>query len=224
MIPYEELVAALTRWRERNGLPTAPAEFGGVVAPPTYRAGALSEQAEIVDLSDDSGLIFTDSLEDDAARRIARGAAQPAFTQAPATYARDEHAEPANDERADSYGDRGITDAYGIYDPEFGAAGAGDGSTIVSDDVGLDLDAAADAEHAVDDDLIEHEADGTPGHELAREYMVGGDDGLVVEEVDVVVDDDVVEATYVTNDPRLRAELEPRPMAPFDDDEEPPRE
>src|SRR5947207_13359646 len=36
MIPYEELVSALARWRQRQGLPTGPADYLGEPAPASY--------------------------------------------------------------------------------------------------------------------------------------------------------------------------------------------
>jgi hypothetical protein len=53
MIPYEQLVAALTAWRQRQGLPTAPAElFGGPVA--AAPAGPAGYRDEIVEMGDDA--------------------------------------------------------------------------------------------------------------------------------------------------------------------------
>jgi hypothetical protein len=60
MIPYDELVAALKSWRQRNGLPPTPAEFGAPVA--ARRAAAPTADDEIYDLSEDSGLIVADDV------------------------------------------------------------------------------------------------------------------------------------------------------------------
>lgn len=56
MIPYEELVAALARWRARQGLPTGPADYLGEAstAPYDYVAAPVDHsQEDVVDLSDD---------------------------------------------------------------------------------------------------------------------------------------------------------------------------
>ncbi len=62
MIAYEELVASLSSWRARNGLPSAPPDYGDP-APVAY-ADAAEESApdEVYDLSDDSGLIMTEDV------------------------------------------------------------------------------------------------------------------------------------------------------------------
>ena len=56
MIPYEELVAALARWRARQGLPTGPADYLGeaTTVPYDYVAPqADHSQEDVVNLSDD---------------------------------------------------------------------------------------------------------------------------------------------------------------------------
>jgi len=59
VIPYEELVAALATWRQRQGLPAGPADYLGEPAPASYdyqpvaggAAGGYGE--DVVELSDD---------------------------------------------------------------------------------------------------------------------------------------------------------------------------
>jgi hypothetical protein len=65
MIAYQDLVAALTSWRERNGLPTASPDYGSSAAPRSPQAqlarrvaGEVSQP--VVDVSDDSGIIIAD--------------------------------------------------------------------------------------------------------------------------------------------------------------------
>src|SRR5690606_28811318 len=49
MIPYEELAAALTRWRARQGLPTGPADFLGEAPPATFDYLAAQPAGEAPD-------------------------------------------------------------------------------------------------------------------------------------------------------------------------------
>jgi hypothetical protein len=61
MIPYEELVAALSRWRAAQGLPTGPADYLGEPAPVRYdymssampAQPGMVVQEDVVDLSDE---------------------------------------------------------------------------------------------------------------------------------------------------------------------------
>jgi hypothetical protein len=56
MIPYEELVAALTRWRARRGLPTGLGDYLGEVAPAPFEPPTLAAPAgsgDVVDLGDE---------------------------------------------------------------------------------------------------------------------------------------------------------------------------
>src|ERR1051326_5241567 len=45
MIPYEELVTALARWRARQGLPTGPGDYLGEPAPASYNYAPPAGQA-----------------------------------------------------------------------------------------------------------------------------------------------------------------------------------
>jgi hypothetical protein len=58
MIPYDELVAALASWRQRQGLPAGPADYLGEPAQPRYddyapaaASGGYGE--DVVELSDE---------------------------------------------------------------------------------------------------------------------------------------------------------------------------
>ncbi len=73
MIPYEELVAALATWRQRQGLPAGPADYLGEPAPASYdyqpvaaaAAGGYGE--DVVELSDD----LMDSVVEEQSNRYA---------------------------------------------------------------------------------------------------------------------------------------------------------
>lgn len=55
MIPYEELVAALARWRARQGLPTGLGDYLGESAPPAHDAYAARDHSrdDVVELGDE---------------------------------------------------------------------------------------------------------------------------------------------------------------------------
>lgn len=56
MIPYEQLVAALASWRQRQGLPAGPSDYLGEPAPAGYDyapAAGGGYGDDIVELSDD---------------------------------------------------------------------------------------------------------------------------------------------------------------------------
>jgi hypothetical protein len=55
MIPYEELVAALARWRARQGLPTGLGDYLGESAPPADDAYAARDHSrdDVVELGDE---------------------------------------------------------------------------------------------------------------------------------------------------------------------------
>ena len=56
MIPYDELVAALASWRQRQGLPAGPADYIGEPAPARYDyapAAGSGYGDDVVELSDD---------------------------------------------------------------------------------------------------------------------------------------------------------------------------
>jgi hypothetical protein len=65
MIPYEQLVSALTSWRQRNGLPTAAADvFGDSPALPLGDLAAPAsqpEREEVVEMADDAIMAEEDS-------------------------------------------------------------------------------------------------------------------------------------------------------------------
>lgn len=73
MIPYEELVTALARWRARHGLPTGLGDYLGESAPPPPAHGAQAVRDygrdEIVELGDEhiEGMIESQLAHDGGA-------------------------------------------------------------------------------------------------------------------------------------------------------------
>ena len=141
MIAYEELVAALTQWRERNGLPTMPAELGAPVPAAAYRAAPV----EPVEVYDDSDLLVDEQSDvghdpyatDDGG--IQQRVEMTAEGHDPAT----QYDDPPS---TDMYGDYGAAPpaAPPAYDDDFddgfgGSAGAD--STVVAEGVALQDDA-----------------------------------------------------------------------------------
>lgn len=144
MIPYEELVAALRSWRERNGLPVGSAAIlPSVSVPPltpaagdaaaggaaigTYELGEDAGVEQVYDLSDDSGLIEAEVPPDEPA-----GAAwgEPAYgEEVVGGEAYGEDAFAAADDRPAAFGDAGSfdpaerafteNDGYGAEDAPF---------------------------------------------------------------------------------------------------------
>lgn len=55
MIPYEELVAALARWRARHGLPTGLGDYLGEPPPPAHGGQALRDHSrdDVVEIGDE---------------------------------------------------------------------------------------------------------------------------------------------------------------------------
>lgn len=61
MIPYDQLVAALSSWRQRNGLPTAAADLFGE-SPGLPLGDLVGHQAEVVEMADDA-ILADDSID-----------------------------------------------------------------------------------------------------------------------------------------------------------------
>ncbi|RMH44596.1 MAG: hypothetical protein D6689_02090, partial [Deltaproteobacteria bacterium] len=118
MIAYEELVAALTAWRRRNGLPTTPPDYGEPVSVAPAAAGPAAPPDEVYDLSDDSGLIVAEEIgaEDGAFAHADGEADEPAGAYADAA---DAYAQPdaAYADAADAYAqpDAAYADAADAY-------------------------------------------------------------------------------------------------------------
>ncbi len=142
MIAYEDLVAALTSWRARNGLPTTPPDYGEPT--PMVGAEAQAVPADVYDLSDDSGLIMAEDL-----------AADPGGIETAMEISAEEHA------RGDDYADSPGTDAYypeadgGAYGEAAGYDGGAYGEAGGYDAGGYDAGDGAYAE--VGDDAVQEE-------------------------------------------------------------------
>lgn len=66
MIPYEDLVVALARWRQRQGLQAGPSDYLGEPAPASYdyAPAAAAPSDEVLDVSDE----MMDHLMEDQSR------------------------------------------------------------------------------------------------------------------------------------------------------------
>ena len=115
MIPYEELVAALSRWRAAQGLPTGPADYLGEPAPVSYdyvstaapehgayggHGGALAHD-DVVDLSDDMLDGVVEESQVDAYPQEA-----PAGGYGEQAYGEQAYGEQAYGEASDPYGEQ----------------------------------------------------------------------------------------------------------------------
>jgi hypothetical protein len=152
MIRYEELVSALTKWRERNGLPTTPTDYGHGAAT-EYIDQAQAAPDEVYDLSEDSGLIVAEDVR----------------AQAGTIDTQDEDADPYGDGDADTPAPdlAAASDRYRSTDSDYDGAdgvdyGASRGETLeVVDDDQVDEmvmgDDDEDGSTVVSDDPVDDE-------------------------------------------------------------------
>jgi hypothetical protein len=94
MIPYEELVAALSRWRARRGLPTGLGDYLGEPPAPEPEA-ALDHGHDVVQLDDE----LIDHVEEVGPRDYAYG--RPQYEDRSVQGYREEHGQVEVDELLD---------------------------------------------------------------------------------------------------------------------------
>lgn len=137
MIPYEELVSALARWRARQGLPTGLGDYLGESAPPAHHAYAAPDHSrdDVVELGDEH-------IEGMIESQLAHGGNGGSLV--------DEHDLP------DIHDGPDLVD-YGAPGSEESTKPAGLAGLIDAGSVGADVDAALD--HGSDD---HHDAPAEP--------------------------------------------------------------
>jgi hypothetical protein len=133
MIPYEELVAQLARWRAQQGLPTGPADYLGEPAPVSYdyvssvAPGYRAETDDTEDVVDMSEVVEEGSMpayEGPRDEWAASGDADPAYGgQAEYGYA---------EEGGGAYGEQ-------AYDEEVVVQAEGDYEEVLAAEPGQDL-------------------------------------------------------------------------------------
>lgn len=121
MIPYEELVAALSRWRARRGLPTGLGDYLG--EPPAPEPAALDHGHDVVQLDDE----LIDHVEEVGPRDYAYG--RPEYEDRSVQAYREEHGQgvemdelldyhqPLQEEATRPAGLAGVTHPMGEAEP-----------------------------------------------------------------------------------------------------------
>lgn len=216
MIPYADLVAALSSWRARNGLATDPPEFAPVVAPTAVPQAA----PDVYDLSEDSGLIYAEDVAGEQPQ--AYGDAEPVEpAEIAEEYAADDIAEELSAEDG-GYGAEpaAAADVSGYEETAYPADDGGYGGQYAGEQPYDDGQYADDYSNQYGEPVEVPYGGEAPGEESTR---VGATDDYSDDDAYGYAEPPTEGATVVASDPMSDdGEPDPLPMPPggYDDDDD----